>query len=187
MSIRSLASMVGVSMLLAPSAFAGTAVLTWDAPTMYEDGSPLTAVDEYRLYYGCQASGQYDQQETVDGAETTYVVEGLPDIGVCYFVATAVVGSLESVYSNEASKSFGGPVPPSPPANLVVDPGELTAYGLVQSRDNIVLLPVGTVAPDTECDGSKSVNGRYMVLRELVTFAGSVRPEVVFANCLEVL
>lgn len=90
------------------------AVLTWEAPTTNEDGSPLTDLAGYRVYYGT-TPGSYAEMEDAGmpfcedrGAvrECTWVVENL-DPGAWYFAVTAYDASgNESVFSNEASKTI---------------------------------------------------------------------------------
>lgn len=86
-----------------PSAFAGTSSVTlaWDAPTTNADGTPLTDLAGYKLYYG-PSSGNYTQNIDV-GAVITYKAANLPD-GLYFFVVTAydTMGN-ESDYSNEVS------------------------------------------------------------------------------------
>lgn len=82
----------------------GSVSLSWDAPTLNEDGSPLTDLAGYALYYGTQ-SGVYPNSISIDSPGiTTYVVDGLlPDN--YYFVAVAVKSNgIESDYSNEVLK-----------------------------------------------------------------------------------
>ena len=78
--------------------------LSWTAPTQNEDGSALTDLAGYNIYYG-KSSGDYSNTIRIDGSvTTTYVVENLsPD--TYYFVATAFNESgVESRYSGEAVK-----------------------------------------------------------------------------------
>lgn len=169
MTTRWLVCMAGF--LTVQNLLAGMVNLSWTAPTTNTDGSPLTDLAGYRVYSGCGASGLYDRPvETIGAGVESLVIGSLPDAGVCYFVATTVNSQgVESSFSNEASK--------------VMSVSTLVVYGIIQSRDRIVLLPVGEISSDVFCDTSQSVNGRYVVPRDEVTFAGSVRPEVVFAEC----
>ena len=83
----------------------GTATLSWLAPEMNSDGSPLTNLSGYRIYYG-NASGQYDRQlEISDAATMTAVIENLT-AGAWYFAATALNSEgLESDLSNEVQET----------------------------------------------------------------------------------
>lgn len=97
------------------SAIAGTASLSWIPPTENADGTPLTDLASYRIYWGCSGSREYPFQQTIPAPQTTYVVEGLPDDGTCYFAATAInAQGAESAYSNEASVTFAVEAPGKP-------------------------------------------------------------------------
>jgi len=84
----------------------GSATLTWTAPTQRTDGSPLTDLAGYRVYWG-QESRNYTEPVEIDNpGVTTYVIDDLGP-GTHYFATTAVsADGLESEYSNEASKTI---------------------------------------------------------------------------------
>lgn len=77
--------------------------LSWTAPTENEDGSPLTDLAGYNIYWG--SGGNYPNVIPITNPGlTTYVVENLPT-GTWEFVATAVnLAGEESIYSNIATK-----------------------------------------------------------------------------------
>jgi hypothetical protein len=78
--------------------------LSWTAPTQNEDGTALSDLAGYRIYWGT-TSGVYTNSVTIDNPGiTTYVVENLSP-GTYEFVATSfnTIG-IESVYSNPATK-----------------------------------------------------------------------------------
>ena len=80
----------------------GSVTLNWQPPSQNTDGSPLTDLAGYRLYFG-KSSRQYNNEITIDNPGlTTYVVDNLsPD--TYYFAATAVnAEGMESAYSGEA-------------------------------------------------------------------------------------
>jgi hypothetical protein len=81
-----------------------SATLTWDAPTTNADGTPLTDLAGYNLYYGT-SSGNYTV--TIDvGNVTTYGIDGFPP-GTYYFVLTAYdISGNESDYSTEISRTI---------------------------------------------------------------------------------
>jgi hypothetical protein len=92
------------------NARAGTATLSWNAPTTNADGSPLTDLAGYKVYYG-SVSIAYTQ--TVDVGMTgspsapSYVINNLADGNTYYFAVTAYDSSgNESGYSGEVSKAF---------------------------------------------------------------------------------
>ena len=77
--------------------------LNWTAPTTNTDGSPLTDLAGYRLYYGI-SSGSYSYYIPLD-AVTTYTFTSL-DNGTYYFVVTAVnAAGVESNSSNQVSRT----------------------------------------------------------------------------------
>ena len=83
----------------------GTATLTWLAPEANADGSALTDLAGYRIYYG-NVSGQYDRQLDISGAGTMSAVIDNLSQGSWYFAATALNSSgLESALSNEVQKT----------------------------------------------------------------------------------
>ena len=131
----------------------GEISLSWTAPTQNEDGSPLTDLAGYKIYYG-QASGQYDASEDLNSPGLTSYVLNVPCLRV------------------EA------------PLGLTVVDANLYVFMLNQTKNNPVLEPVGTIPAGTPCNGSKSINGNYYVVDvDLVDWAGSVRPQVVWAQC----
>lgn len=81
-----------------------SATLTWSAPTTNTDGTPLTDLVGYKIYYGT-SSGSYSVSVDV-GNVTTYTVDSLSS-GTYYFVVTAYDGyENESNYSNEVTKTM---------------------------------------------------------------------------------
>lgn len=86
------------------SVASGVASLSWTPPTRNTDGTALTDLAGYKLYWG-PASGNYTQSVTVQNPGlTTYVVENLT-AGSWYFVSTAVNAlGIESNFSGEALK-----------------------------------------------------------------------------------
>ena len=84
-------------------AYAGQASLSWEAPATNEDGTSLTDLNGYKIYYGT-APGNYTQNIDV-GNVTTYNFTNLTDGQTYYFVATAYnAARVESSYSNEVAK-----------------------------------------------------------------------------------
>ncbi len=82
----------------------GSATLAWSAPTTNTDGTPLTDLAGYKVYYGT-SSGNYTQSINI-GNVTTYTVSNLSP-GTYYFSVTSYDSSgIESTYSNEVSKTI---------------------------------------------------------------------------------
>ena len=82
----------------------GSVSLSWTAPTENEDGSVLTDLDGYRLYWG-KTPGNFTDSVTIDNESiTTYVVDNVPS-GTYEFVGTSFnTAGVESRYSNPATK-----------------------------------------------------------------------------------
>ena len=82
----------------------GSITLSWTAPTYNTDGSVLTDLDGYRIYWGA-APGQYPNSVTIDNQSiTVYVLENIP-VGTYEFVATSFNSAgVESNYSNPVTK-----------------------------------------------------------------------------------
>ncbi|ANO52068.1 putative Ig domain-containing protein [Woeseia oceani] len=84
----------------------GSATLTWAAPSLNTDGTPLVDLSGYRIYWGT-TSGNYDNSVTINNPGlTTYVVENLAP-GTYEFVSTALnAAGMESGYSNPVSRTI---------------------------------------------------------------------------------
>ena len=82
----------------------GSVTLNWTPPTQNEDGTALTNLSGYRIYWGT-TPGNYPNSVTIDNPGlSSYVVENLIP-GTYVFVATSINASgMESVHSNSATK-----------------------------------------------------------------------------------
>ncbi|TMH09443.1 MAG: fibronectin type III domain-containing protein [Betaproteobacteria bacterium] len=82
-----------------------TATLAWSAPQTNADGSAMTQLAGFRIYYGT-AHGDYSRMISVDSASTlSYTIQNLAP-GTYYMVVAAVdVNNNESLPSPEASKT----------------------------------------------------------------------------------
>jgi hypothetical protein len=84
----------------------GSATLSWTPPTQNTDGSPLTNLAGYRIYWG-RGQSNYSNSATVNNAGLTSYVIGQLTPGTWYFVATALNSQgVESSFSNSASKTI---------------------------------------------------------------------------------
>ena len=103
-------------MLLLPfTAFAGTATLTWTAPTTNTDGSTITGPVTYKVYGALQGSAK---ALIASPAVSPFTHSAVPTGTFCYHV-TAVVGTAESAPSNESCKVIPAPTP-NPPVLVTV-------------------------------------------------------------------
>jgi hypothetical protein len=131
--------------LAASTAFAETATLSWDAPTTNEDGTQLTDLKEYYLYYGT-SSGTYTQIINNVGTATTYQVTNLVPGTTYYFAVTARdYSENESGYSNELSATIvATPIP------------DITVTDSAAPSDDLQL-PFGSVTEGNSADQTVTV------------------------------
>ncbi len=84
----------------------GSAQLSWSPPTQREDGSALTNLAGYRVYYGRSADSLTSSVRLDNPGLSAYVVEGLAT-GRWYFAISAVdAAGLESRLSVSVMKSI---------------------------------------------------------------------------------
>ncbi len=96
---------------------AAIATLSWTPPTTNANGTPLTDLAGYRIYYGISSRG-YSQ--SVDaGNVTSYIIGGFAEGQTYYFAVTAYdTYGNESAYSLETSKTFPVQISPTRLFNL---------------------------------------------------------------------
>jgi hypothetical protein len=84
-----------------------SAKVSWHAPTSNVDGTPITDLTGFRVFYG-KTAGQYSQSLLVSSpAITSVVIEGLATSTTWYFATKAVTAAgVESDYSQEVSKTL---------------------------------------------------------------------------------
>ncbi len=81
----------------------GTATLAWSAPTENTDGTALTNLAGFHIYYGTSAAHLNQEVRIADPGTTTYVVGNLGS-GTWYFSINAyTTAGVESAVSNVAS------------------------------------------------------------------------------------
>jgi hypothetical protein len=94
-----------LSLFNAYNLYAANVTLSWIPPTTKADGTPLTDLAGYKIYFGI-SSRNYTQNIDV-GNVTSYTVTNL-SIGTAYYFATTAydASSNESSFSNEVSKTI---------------------------------------------------------------------------------
>jgi hypothetical protein len=84
----------------------GSATLSWTPPTLNTDGSPLTNLAGYRVYWG-PAAGNYPNSVTLSNAGlTSYVVSNLAPGTYHFVVAARNSAGAESAMSNSGRKTI---------------------------------------------------------------------------------
>lgn len=90
----------------APAPTTGSAAVAWVAPTRNADGSNLSDLAGFRVYYGT-ASGSYSKSITINSPYTTnYTISGLPAATYYIIVKAYDTSNNESAASPEASKTI---------------------------------------------------------------------------------
>ncbi len=85
---------------------AGRATLTWEAPTLRVDGSPLTNLAGFKLYYGTSAGNLANVIQVPGAGVSSHVIENLT-LGTWFFAASAYdLSGAESARSNVVSKNI---------------------------------------------------------------------------------
>lgn len=83
----------------------GSAKVSWTPPTERTDGTTISGISGYKIYYG-KSPTQLDQVVNLGSGLTSYMIENL-DSGTWYFAVTATdTGGLESAKSSIASKTI---------------------------------------------------------------------------------
>lgn len=166
--------LLAILLLIAPTAYAGNAVLTWTLPTGTEtcqDNNTAPTLAETQIWQLVATTGP---------TETTYTVTDLIP-GDYTYVTSAVddVGNVSRL-SNSADKTVD---------SLLVNDDK--AYTVVQSAGKFVAFIIGTVPVDTVCDADSMVKGEfdflpftaYGVPVDDVTITGDTEPVMVVATC----
>ncbi|MFB3106645.1 MAG: hypothetical protein ACE1ZA_17210 [Pseudomonadales bacterium] len=94
----------GTAIEMLTVAITTTVSLDWVAPTQNVDGTPLTNLAAYRIYYGSGSRSYDDFLDVTDPTATSYAVDVVS--GTYYVAMTAINGDgNESAYSNEVIKT----------------------------------------------------------------------------------
>lgn len=157
---------LGLVLFLIRCADAGEADLTWTAPTMRCNGTPLTNLQGYGLTWG---------QNRVDlPLDLAHTVTGLKP-GTWWFSLAAIDADGERSEFVTVEKVVA-------PEEFVTT--STTIYTFVKADGKILVLPtLHTVALGVQCDATQSVNGKYVIPREAVTWSGTARPVTVVGDC----
>ena len=95
-----------VTVTASPTAPTGTATLSWVPPTENTDGTPVTTLTGYHIYYGTSESAMTNEVTVASTSETSYTIGGLT-AGTWYFGATAYTTTgMQSAMSSIGSKTI---------------------------------------------------------------------------------
>lgn len=154
--LSSLSTWVGIVALLitvavfsVSSASAGQGTVSWSAPTTYTDGTAVSSIAGYKIYYGT-TPGSYSNNVSV-GNQTSYTVSNLADATTYYFAVSAFdnngntssyskevayttaagTSTPSTLYTIQASAGAGGTISPS--GAVVVTKGTSQAFTITPS------------------------------------------------------
>jgi hypothetical protein len=96
---------------------AGSLTVKWQPPVQNTDGSTLTDLGGYKIYYGTSASALNQTISLANPALTTYSIDALP-AGVWFVSMTAYSGKGESVRTTPVSKAVAADPEPTPLVTL---------------------------------------------------------------------
>jgi hypothetical protein len=89
-----------------PPPATGSATLTWTAPTENTNGTPISGLAGYHIYYGTTQNAWTTTITVASPTQTSYVVSGLAH-GTYYFAVVAYnAAGMDSPESNVASKTI---------------------------------------------------------------------------------
>ena len=151
-------------LLVSGTAMAGDATLTWTAPTQRCDGSALTNLAGYNVFFTKDVLAL-----PPDSLGTT--ITGLTP-GTWHFAISSIDADGKRSDAAVGTKEV---------TSFVV--AQEDVFTVVKRTDRFVLVKVGTIPVGTACLVDQNVNGKYAVPRALVQWAGLTRPDVVVASC----
>ncbi|HEY4368490.1 MAG TPA: putative Ig domain-containing protein [Steroidobacteraceae bacterium] len=92
--------------VLAAGSATGTATLSWTPPTQNTDGTTLTNLSGYRIYYGTSSSALNQTIQVSGAGMSRYVVDDLAPATYYFAVKAVTSAGTESSLSNVASKKI---------------------------------------------------------------------------------
>jgi hypothetical protein len=84
----------------------GTTTVSWEIPNTNSDGTPLTNLGGFRIYYGTSADSLTKVAEIANSSVSTYVVTNLSPATWYFAIKTYTSSGVESAISNVASKTI---------------------------------------------------------------------------------
>lgn len=172
-------------------AYAGTATLSWTAPTKRTDGAALTGTVTYKVYRGTSAAAVAASTTPIGTSATTGYTDASAPSGTQFYAVTAVdAAGVESAKTNAVSVVIPVAPPEAPTAlSVTVQVADTNAYKQRFAVDSYSLVAFGSVPVGTPLDTSRTVtdaSGTYCaVQRAAVTPRSRFEPLplIAFARC----
>ncbi|HEY6641678.1 fibronectin type III domain-containing protein [Povalibacter sp.] len=99
-------SLAAFTIAVKQTAAVASTTLSWTAPTQNTDGSSLTTLAGYRIYYGTSSSALNQTIQVANPSVSTYVIDGLAPATYYFAVRAYTTAGTESANSNVASKTL---------------------------------------------------------------------------------
>ena len=169
----------------------GSATVNWTAPTTNTDGTRLTNLAAYRVYYGTSSSSLSQVKEINDISSSAAVIDGLTT-ATWYFKVRAVnANQVESSSSNVKSKAITASRAAKTVAITITNPAvrktiSTKVYDLVRSPTTGQFMLgrlVGTVALGKNCRTYHLWGDYYGVLTGLVKITVNTRGNTLVTHC----
>jgi len=169
----------------------GSATVNWTPPTANTDGTPLTNLAAFRVYYGTSSTSLTRVSEVNNISSTSTTISALTP-ATWYFKVRAVnANQVESADSNVSSKVVTGATAARTVSITITNPTvrrtiATTVYDLVRSPTTgkfVVGQAVGTVALGKSCRAYYLSGDYYGVLAGIVKITGTPRSTTYVAHC----
>ena len=169
----------------------GSATVNWTAPTTNTDGTPLTNLAAFRVYYGTSSSSLTQVSEVNDISSSSTTISGLTPATWFFKVRAVNANQVESADSNVSSKAVATSSAAKTVAITITNPTvrktiATTVYDVVRSATTgkfVVGKAVGTVALGKSCRAYYLSGDYYGVLAGLVKVTGTPRSTTLVAHC----
>jgi hypothetical protein len=102
---KSTVSLASFNVLVSATAL-GSATLSWTPPTQNTDGTSLTNLSGYRIYYGTNAASLGSSIQVTNAGLTSYTVGGLTPATYFFAVAAYTADGVEGAQSVVGSKTI---------------------------------------------------------------------------------
>jgi hypothetical protein len=187
------------------AAVVDTATVSWTPPTTNSNGTPLTDLAGFRVYYGTSATNLSQMGPIVSSSTTQQTITGLTVSAWFFGVRAFNSRNIFSDMSNISSKVIVQGVAPTASASTTVTVNTRPSAPVMRAVDTVAmsvkmdwdgafaLVPssvVGSVPLGTLCDSDRDVKGGWnKVDPESVAWSVSPsnRPKHVIARCAEVI
>jgi hypothetical protein len=84
----------------------GTATVSWSIPTTNSDGTPLTNLAGFHIYYGTTTNSMSQMMDVANSTVSTSIISNLPAATWYFSVKAYTTSGVESSTSNIASKTI---------------------------------------------------------------------------------